>query len=250
MTEQGEQGQSTKTPGIVLVDTLARGAAVISGITVITAVSYNWSYFSTFDVSSIRYLSISDHVTSALEWIPGAIFYYIFSLMFPSIYSSLALNAAPERMWLSVRELPLWFRKLIYFLGVSLVAFVAFTEPPGDHAPFFIAIVAVWFGFVLVANPQRGLPPVLQPIVFVAPILIGGALVQGDLAGLKDFAATTGTTIVVTTDNQILRNTVLLRSLEKGILLRVVDRNQIVYLPWSSISQVSTMVVSADGKRN
>ncbi|MDT5029577.1 MAG: hypothetical protein QOE61_6182 [Micromonosporaceae bacterium] len=42
----------------------------ITALTLLSSIIYDWAYFQTIDRRLIQLLSINDHITNALEWLP------------------------------------------------------------------------------------------------------------------------------------------------------------------------------------
>src|SRR5258708_37319926 len=76
-------------PAIALLTVIEKWcpiAAVFSGGTIVLSVVYDWAYFAVVDPSAIQLMSISDHVSSAMQWLPLSVIVY---------FASLFLNGLP-----------------------------------------------------------------------------------------------------------------------------------------------------------
>lgn len=69
----GEPASQLSSAPINILEQWPQVATIVTGSTVVLSVVYNWSYFSVVDPSAIQLLTISDHISSALQWLPASI---------------------------------------------------------------------------------------------------------------------------------------------------------------------------------
>jgi hypothetical protein len=56
--------------------------AIVTGLTALAGMTYNWVYFSTLGAATLLQLfSITDEISSALTWLPGVLLIYVMNIL-------------------------------------------------------------------------------------------------------------------------------------------------------------------------
>ena len=103
--------------------------SVVSGATVLAAVLYDWAYFRVVRPNLIQLLSLRDHVTNALEWLPLSVTVgllgFIWGLVERRAYDPAMTTTAAERrvVWIN--------SGILYALLLLLIGLVIFLDSPG-----------------------------------------------------------------------------------------------------------------------
>lgn len=222
----------SSTPYGKLLESWGQVVTVVTGLTVVLSLLYDWAYFSVVSPSSIQLLSIQDHISGAFEWIPAGIFPYALNSFFYAMApSGRSVN------WTELKRYSL-FRTLYFYLLWLLLAFSWLFTGSSDW--FFVS--AILFFLILFNIVQTGArenwADRTKTFLIISAFAVTYALGQGNHQGLQDAERTLPNTLVITKDGSRIKNTVLLRQLDKGILLRTIDDNRIVFLQWDSVSRV------------
>ncbi len=223
-----------------LLEALPRAVGVVSGATVALSVAYNWSYFETFDPPAIQLLSISDHVTSALQWLPGTIALYLISWLSTTISNYILPMQFPLPPRPSRREMTKWKKYLTILCIMSLIAGTSLFHAPVDRTVFYTVLSGTWLVFLWKEGSYLGWSNNWVVAMLMIPGTLVFALSAGNQRAMDDFALIQGDSKVTIGNDQSVENVLLLRRLDKGLLIRKVSENEVIFLPWDQIKQFST----------
>lgn len=221
---------------IIGLDKWSEAAAAITGITVMMSVLYNWSYFEVAYPAGMQLLTISDHVSSALTWLPGAILTYLVGAALNTI---IRVDVFPRRDAPTLR--PRVFVWAENFFWAALLAVPVLLAQPTDWWGCTAVAGLVWLRFVLLLIARRGWKGLMPVLLLIAlPWLISASLIAGDRAALADFSATKGNATILLTDGASFDDDLVLRQLEKGVLVRNLRNDNVSFFRWEVVQQLTT----------
>lgn len=237
------QDQPKDGAGLSFLELVPQLAAVVTAATVLYSVLYNWAYFETIYPAGIQLLTISDHVASALKFLPIAIGYCL--LGWVAGYFRLLSKILPKPKnpkpfsadeWPRIRRIQYTFWTAVILGSGVLLAALSW---PHEWVSAGLAILMLWVMFgdnVLAKTPisWRG-----RYLLLVLPVFCVLALMNGNSEAVDDLSSSIGTVQVIVKDHPPINGVVVLRYLDKGIIFRVVSTSAVVYAPWDRIEQVS-----------
>jgi hypothetical protein len=215
---------------------ISAGAA----LAVLSSVVYNWAYFRSVGFSETEIITLSDIVASSLGWIPP-----VAAVMAAGLFVGTMRRPADSHLK------PSHARRDYSFVAL-LTAFAAgaFLLAPAYELPIVVIILAVVW---MVALPLLDLRPfvlrfslrTLMLIFFLPPIFATaycfGASAGNDNLKTKDFNAT-----IYLHDETKPERAVVFRYLDRGVLYRRNNDNEIIFRMWESISHITEGAVELD----
>jgi hypothetical protein len=235
MTAEHSLSSSSPPPSPGLGSVLERwsqAATLVTGLTVGVSVLYNWAYFQVVSPKSIELMKISDHISSALEWLPASILAYT-----ASILGTMLTTSSHSVVWASGE----WPGKIWLVVGCVLVGIIVIGQLFATPFDYSTEISVGYMLFILCA--LRVLSNKLwtwhETFIWIfAPLLVTVSLVQGDRQGISDITATSPNAILMLKMGPPLENTFILRNFDKGVLARNLGNNAVVFLPWEQVARI------------
>lgn len=252
MEENPNGGAKETDANIRFLDLVAQLAGAITAATVLFSVLYNWAYFETVYPSALQLFTIGDHIASAIEFLPATVASAVVGGLFG--YFGFIGKLIPKKKnpkpyspdeWKKVRRTQYVFWSII-FLGFG--GFLQLLSPPGLWIFAISTILTLWmlFGHDVLAKMQ--LRRKMQIFVYFIPLYCAIAVMYGNGRAIGDLSNTDGTTRVILADHTVLDNMVVLRYLDKGIILRPSETNAVLYEPWGQIEEISTLGIKFTDK--
>lgn len=245
-----EQGPTASGGNFIMLERWSQFAAVVTGATVVFSVLYNWAYFEVAYPAGIQLMSITDHVTSALEWIPQSLFLYAWSVFIalsstPSHRASTnASNATSEaRRWqvIMARIILRSWRFLRAAGPTGLVLGIYFFSDRTEWWATIAAISLVLFLYLSRLERDGRIKWPYNWYAAVTIVFIGYSLEDGNRSGLRDFLATTGDAAIVTKQGDTFDDVVLLRQLDRGVLFRPINQTNVSFLKWDDVAKLTAL---------
>lgn len=231
---------------INIVEKWPQAAAIVSGFTVMSAIAYNWAYFQVAAPSAMQFLNISDQVSSALQWLPASILMYSFSIVFNLIVFHENRTQSQNTIYFSRKILKVsiitWAEGLYFF---TVVAVYFFSSTP-DWSGFVSVLGLGWFIYLLVSAQRRSWIAQDEFILTIGSALLMISLVTGNQDGLKDFTSTAGNATLITKEGTRIEPAVMLREIDKGVLLRIPANDKIMFVPWEDVSELTVSMNQLD----
>lgn len=207
-----------------LLTAFARIIAPASAAFFALTVVYEWGYFRAVGRQFQSLLTTTDYVANAIVALPSiVVMLFIFWESEPS----------ERTRWRY--GLPLTI--LLFLLSVGAVGFL-----------FYTGTIFAWLGMAFMFLPlwQMGLhahggpaSPVLFSVVRAVPPLLVGALAIGWWQGTLALAEVGDVYTVAFKHDGVERRVNLLRSLEKGVIVRDVLAQRVIFYRWDDVSSLS-----------
>ena len=203
--------------------------ALISGITILSSIVYEWFYYKIVGPDLIVFLSTSDFIDLAISWFPGFVLIGLVYWIYEFLMTGIERGKSEEELIAGSRtpKPTKWFRKSSeYFVGTVLFigSLLQYLLVPGaSYSSLGISLIIVWF---FLSNRVLKIPRLTQrytqqirSTIILIPIfvIIFGSL--GASEAQKDLKKESGEYSIVIRDKTEVNNFQVLRSIQVGILL-------------------------------
>lgn len=212
-----------------IFEILSQAAAAVSSLTVVSAVFYNWAYFSTVAPRVGQLLTISDQVSSALQWLPASIISYCVGLI---------LNFGVMGRILGGRPLRHYGPRTIVHITVAISITLAYFTSGPSNWDGVIATSFMWVFYMLTVTMNQAWLTQLRIFLIIAAMLMFISLSRGNANGLADLGSKTSDATLVTKEGPQIAPALVLREIEKGVLLRTIKDNKITFVPWEDVREL------------
>jgi hypothetical protein len=225
---------------------------LIISISFICSIIYNYAYFSAISVALQNIpISTTDIINTAIIWSPIIIFLlfltYFFNLFIKGTEGGkteeeiLQSSTNPEKT-LEARRCPLIAIKWLGLLGlISLILFGNFN----DITPFgvFTILWVFWFCPWLFSHPLivEQTSYWLQITIIYIPILGALMFMLGYHEAISQVSQKTSNTVVYVKNSNEKIDSILMRILDRGVLIKPMNNVNITFLPWSEIKKINTL---------
>ncbi len=217
---------------------------------VVASTAYEWFYFRVLGPDLISYVSAADLPSLLVAWLPGValawlIYYCVVELPTVGVERGMTedeiISKSPNpRLTSKLRRSPY---VVLPYLAVSTAVLHMVFVPNGSYLLLAFAIFAVWLPLSarILALPrlQRRYGQSARRLIMFLPAVmcyVGG---WGASEAQRDLAEDQGKySIVLTTNGAEIRDSVLLRSLTVGVLIRIPSNSRIEFVPWSAIDRL------------
>ena len=225
-------------------------SALVVSLTLSLSILHEWVYFSVVGSDFMFLMQISDYVAAALKWVPltltTIVGIFIYEMYMKRVEKGLteeeiiALSDNPERLR-KFRNSPYHFwMALTIFVGTLYFLFVP-GKPLGGPIP--LATYALWLlSLEWVFSNERMREKIgelgrlaLIGVGFVLMLTISDALSSAD----SDIQDTAGNYSIQLAQGESQKNVKLLRTLERGALVRNPKEKAIEFLPWPQVTKIS-----------
>jgi hypothetical protein len=221
-------------------------AAIATAAIIFSSVLYDWSYFQAIYPPALSLLSLSDHVATGIRWLPGSLIGMVLSGIVPYFMKSQSTvsNSTIKPPWSPRRWLIVGITAPILYLVVRQF-FV-----PQDWV-VISAVITISVMYLIASQLEKakvGMATILMVMIFI--ILGGFAISGGDLQAMQDMTKKDGDTTVVTKGGDWINGLVVLRFLDKGILVREPTIDHAMLITWDVIERVDLNDVKWDYRWN
>lgn len=233
------EGSGDGRPADMLVLMGQVAGAVASG-TLLASVLYDWAYFRVFYPHLTQFLSLNDHITNALEWLPLAALSAGAGLVWGALQTSYwppPESASATFKWVVV--LPNWGLAILASLLLLLLT------TPENLGSVLLTLWAIAFPITSWVV-RRLVPHSLSRSLSGGLFLSVFVLCLGSSAGVGDLISDVGTSRVVLTSGSEIDKVRVIRSIERGLLIRQVEDNQVMFLPWKAVEKIYVVKVSLE----
>jgi hypothetical protein len=206
------------------------GAATLALL--LFAVCHEYGYFSVIGSQFQTFVSTTDYFTNATQWIVFAVWMGFSWVNWrgiedPDYYPSFSMG---------------WKGWILPGIFVLLFVFEFFTGSGFNNVPIFFFLLYLWLTFGTKIVPFAGSADenqrTIRKSLIIAPILIVVAFIVGQMKG---------TTALTTVDDPFKikikggedRQRILLRNLDKGLLVRSPAHERIEFIRWDQIEEIT-----------
>lgn len=243
------------------INTVSEISVVSSAMTLVLSVLHEWSYFSFLGSEIIGLISFSDYFSLIILWLPATLLLG-FSLVLYELFSRGAAVISVEtlREKKPDREGDVKNRILRRFNTIFGAIFY------GD-IPRPVVLIGLFFIFILISfdkSPKLMLvgvlfaigwamfsartfetkhfsglfPKKIETLIVVIPAVIVLVASHGAWTAEKDLFATSGKYSIFFNEKKEESGVQLLRSIEKGVLIRFPEDGLIAFYPWGEITSI------------
>jgi uncharacterized membrane protein SirB2 len=221
------------------LDDAPKFIAILSFSALVLSAVHEWAYFQVLGLQFLTISSPLDYLSSALIWLPLA----------------LAVLVAFAILNIAVRRIRGGSNKthgaIFFWLAISIfvVALIGRLWMAGEGV---VVILCLMLGFIVLyksSDMERSITK--RSYLFFATMMILIAYViglndawrdqgkHGPFGRLKLFSPTDRQNVLSLKGNASAREVIVLRNLERGILIRDVNSNVIGFYPWAEVSAIS-----------
>lgn len=221
-----------------ILDQWPKLLAILTFVTIFVTLVHDWGYFLVVGSKFQSLQTTYDYLANAIEWLPAtAIFlaYNLFTMNFETIIKK-NTKSMPELFNTIGKNSSLIF---ILILGAFSIAVLLSLSPP--MRLYFMPLMAAGAVYVLasffIRNKSDGvalLTFVVSEAFLVTSLIFAFGVLQGQ-AALINFSDV----YKITYKDQLSQNVGLLRTFEKGLLVRDYSSSAVVFLRWETIEKVS-----------
>lgn len=245
-----------------LLEKVPHATAAISGTTIAVSVIYNWAYFRVLNSRAFELMTLSDHVSSALVWLPvatGTFFISFFAGIISGAVSSRLRAQTKGEIDSKTQELRphrknLWRRAFkISLIGLAIAALtqigVPKPNPLWSSGAIFVTAMCVAAATTVLDDSElririgSGLPIALMAVSLLAT----AAILYGVGDASADLRRTDGESRITLVDHSSVMNAIILRDMERGILYRTMHDHGIFFVPWRDIASIQAPVETPAG---
>lgn len=232
---------------IKLIDKIPAIISLIGGLSLIISVIYNWGYFVNLGLSYKEIpATLTDHARDTIIWLPKI------SLLFFGVFVGELINNRIEQGMTeeeiinssSNPKLIRIFRNspAIPIVGIALIVpILYFTRVDIPLQAYQFSFIILWFmlhnwlfGHERIIERTSSLFRVLSRWMPAFVIFFG---FQGSIGAKKDIEYTKTITVInLSNGTRVSGNQ--LRSFDKSILLKAIDKNEYFIIPWSAVIDI------------
>ncbi|MBR8076079.1 MULTISPECIES: hypothetical protein [Burkholderia cepacia complex] len=237
------------------LESASKGITLVAALALPCSVVYDWAYYSRLGLELAQVpTTLSDHARTAVNWLPAMVL---------ATAITIALHLAGRRLdgWADPAELyrgavarvatARWHKRMFVRIFVSPYSLLwtgavvnggAFLYYGGGQLGGFLVATAALLGLLLylvlppIDKAPKWLVSQLRIAILFGPMLAASAFSAGDRAAVSALKENP-TASVTLTNNQVLSKMVVLRYLDKGVLVKRSD-SHLLFVLWSSISEI------------
>ena len=216
------------------LENFGRALAAATFILLTLSLTREWGYFGVIGREYQSSLTTYDYLVSTLAWLPSLIIVWFFLglIYYKAGPAQLARSTLHSWVYNSVGGLFVLSALATFFAGGAIRVRAPFT--------YTVAFLYLW-GSVSgrVAPRLNQVPAEIAALCLGAPILLSIALGYGVSAGYQALEINDQTYSLLLREEREPYKVVLLRDLEKGILVRPAGTTEIIFYPWDRIARLS-----------
>jgi hypothetical protein len=212
-------------------------AAILGALTLallLTSIVHEYGYFWMIGRNFQTLLATSDYLTNAVLWLPWVLFVVLGNLR--GFYSK------PPKWW-TVGDWRGWKAKLALTLAILLLVWnVVLSEWPPNAMVilYFVMVIAAWWSRVYTRFywPVDGLDEInsiYRKVLLVGPPFLLAVFFFGWMQGGIDVESTSDPYLVKFKDREHAEPRILLRSFDRGLLMRNAVSNRVEFHKWDEV---------------
>ncbi|MDR3644362.1 MAG: hypothetical protein P4M02_04730 [Clostridia bacterium] len=238
-----------------MLDVWPKIGACIAGVTIVLSLAFNWSYSHIAQIHAFQYMDINDYISSIMGWLPDAFVGFVIGGIFWGINTRLLTSALCRIFPVLNRNTTHSVTKKSIYSKISIYIMPFFTAIMGAAIPFFFmpsrsyfyiyVFFMIFVSFHLTMMRFFNYSKVVAAI-FLFNIFFCESLMSGEATALYEFSVAKGNATVILRNGEKIYNSIVVRRLDKGVLLRVIDENKVTFIPWTAVDRLSV----SDESRN
>ncbi|RCK50253.1 hypothetical protein TH25_11605 [Thalassospira profundimaris] len=229
------------------------------------SVVHEWFYFHAIGGGMWALMSVWDFLNLSLLWLPlaiGMILLWFFIMAFGSIilinlkgwFSGVAkflgISFKSPRGYYKFNFLFSVFFKFFVSSFLIVISFLFIFVLEMNVVDYFIFGAFVWLLFMVFVSDEGGwlkqLPKPWKPVFILLPVVFAVVAYVGDLEARRDAVAKKGNVLVQFKDGVQMTDVLLLRSMERGVLIRSPEQKFLGMVDWGDVRYVK---IAKDGTK-
>ncbi|MFZ3071900.1 MAG: hypothetical protein WA162_01510 [Thermodesulfobacteriota bacterium] len=237
------------------VDSLLKAVGLISGISLLCSIAYDWGYLYALGLSfSDIPTSLADHIRSSLNWLPTVFFIGSAVFLFELLTIRIEQGMTEEEIIKSSSK-PEFVRKLrkspvivniilsIILSILVLMSYVLLGEIEGVMLFLGFSLIVLWlcFSYFIHNHPrilQRRSPALIFAIHWLPPIIIWMAFMGYHAAIPTQNKSNPAHKVYLKNNSLESIDVSLIRLFDKGILMKTQKETPVVFIGWDSVSKI------------
>ena len=240
---------SGNSPLSVHFDLLVKLLGIAASVSLAVSLTFDWGFYAALNLSFLEVPTvISDHVRSALIWLPKIVTafagIFVFEMLTKRIEQGMTedeiiqSSSNPDRTK-QLRNGPL---KLIALISIlTVIAYLLMGDIFLGTLPF--GLIVIWFMFSMWAQSHPRIierrPYLLKLAAHFLPPIAIWSFFSGYTDAVRIFQSTPPNFQVILISNATPEHVTLLRQLDKGLLVKEAN-NIVTFRPWSEIRKIET----------
>ncbi|WP_102783161.1 hypothetical protein [Thalassospira sp. GB04J01] len=235
-------------------------SAAVSGGTLVLSVLYEWAYFKVAGFELMGLMTVSDLFRLALTWLPLTVLTFLALVMNELITQGIEKGLSEEELIATSPHPKFYsaFRKSAPKALISVFLLIAAAEILFSSDPNFSAIglsLTVIWG--VISNKITDVPRIREkygatgclmivtiPIVAIMCLGFGAGKAQSDLNDMSNYYD------VEMPGGNLLAGVNIIRSLERGILIKKESEKNLNFLPWSQVLSIHAVIPKKENNRS
>jgi len=233
------------------IDSSGKAVGVIAAASLASSIVYDWGFYYALNLSfSELPTSLTDHIRSSLVWAPVVAFTAFLVTIYELLTSRMEggmtekeiieSSADPERTR-KMRSRPYKFMTIVAV--IILFSYILFGESFSKGLP--LSLILVWFSFSSWANRhprilERRPPALLFMIHWIPAFIIWMAFAGYNDARGQIKAEQPRHIVCLKEAPQAVLRTNVVRSLERGVLVKTPGERNTIFLAWPSIQTIQS----------
>jgi hypothetical protein len=214
----------------------------VTGVAIIGSVLFNFSYFGVIGEKMFTLMSFSDYVVSMLAALPSTVIGLVIGSVAGDRISSV-LNVsrddnspkAEKRRSRASFIASLAFGLVVgIFLG-SLTRYILF----GGVLLKLLILVCGWSILLVKLGFLRKLSIFESQTITMCVLFFSAAYVLGESRGIADMTKDVGDYTIQTSSKLMIDNVIILRNMDKGILIRTPENQEKKFILWGNVRNLS-----------
>lgn len=243
------------------INTVSEVSVVTSAMTLVLSVLHEWSYFNFLGNDMFGLISVSDFFSMVLSWLPATLLLVLSMVAYEFSARVIAISAADSFSKKRKKVEGDFKENSINKFNYFVIRLFEGDLPKGILIPFIIV-----FGILMFIYPGPKIMVVgitfslgwlmfltrvfesplfseiftmrVQTVIVCIPIVVVLVASHGAWMAEKDLAAKSGNYTISFNNSSEESGVLLLRSIEKGVLIRFPDEERIGFYPWETISSI------------
>jgi hypothetical protein len=224
--------------------------AVSSGATLIASVAYDWGYLFALSIGFSQVpTSIGDHVRTALLWLPNTVIGLLIVSVFELATRRIEGGKTEDEIMAGMAH-DSWIARFrrspssLFLIGavLVLVLYTLLGDIFWEGVP--VAVVVLWACFLswVYAHPvvRARTPRVARLVLLLGGMLLILVVGSGYAAGRRVFRDTPHDVVTLQSGQQL--TVIVLRTLDKGLLVKVAGLDFATFVPWSDVRSMRSPI--------
>ena len=225
----------------------------------VATVIHEWRYFAALDLDMFAVVKATDLLSLSINWAPlpavalviGALINVALSVQEKGLTDEqiVADSDSPAK----TRSLRKWADRVPFLTSSVFLLHMFMLGPAAYSVVPYLGFLWLSFGPIVPGKTVQRLGRrygggLLLTIYLAPPLLIAIPWGIADYGAVRDAKSEVGQHTVVLDDSSVLSDALILRSLDRGLLVRLPAEQRTELVPWSRVTGISSALPSWDGR--